>query len=270
MDGAGNFVMLAGSGDVPRAAVGAEYRLAAVRHLFPERQAGAVLDPRALSRRAGEARQAGLRLFRRAGGRIPAVQARSIRSSARTVWPGRPKRRRSSTPRTAFSISPRRATTRSSRSSKRCAGPCRRSACRCARSRSSSGRASTSSPSRRKRTCAGRHDGAVPQRREAGGAPARLSAELHVPAALAECLRQRLASAPVAARPQNREERIRFGRSRPNCCRRSAAISSAGLLAHARAGRGLRDADGQRLQALSRRELDGADPGDLGATTTAA
>ena len=47
------------SGDVPRAAVGAEHRLGAVRHRLHQRQAGAVLDPAALSRCAGKLAKAG-------------------------------------------------------------------------------------------------------------------------------------------------------------------------------------------------------------------
>ena len=78
----------------------------------------------------------------------------------------------------------------------------------------------------RERARGRRHHGAVPQRDEAGGAAARLSRELHVPAAIAQRVRQRLASASVAAR---REDRGRTRSSRTigaSCCRRSAARSS--------------------------------------------
>ena len=85
-------------------------------------------------------------------------------------------------------------------------------ACRCCRSKSSSVRASTSSPSRRSRAWRRRHHGAVSQRHEAGGAAARLSRELHVPAEIAQHVCQRLASAPVAAGSQIRPEPARLQR----------------------------------------------------------
>ena len=72
----------------------------------------------------------------------------------------------------------------------------------------------------------GRHHGAVPQRHEAGGAAARPSRQLHVPAAPAQHLRQRLASASVAARPQNRARTCSSRTTRRNCCRRSAGTIS--------------------------------------------
>ena len=49
MQGGGDFLMIADPDDLPRAAVGAANRLGAVRHLFPRRQAGAVLDAASLS-----------------------------------------------------------------------------------------------------------------------------------------------------------------------------------------------------------------------------
>ena len=50
MEGGADFLMIADPTTLPRAAVGAEDRLGAVRHLFPERRAGAVLDPASLRR----------------------------------------------------------------------------------------------------------------------------------------------------------------------------------------------------------------------------
>ena len=60
MQGGADFVMVAGSGDVPCSAVGAQNRLVAVRHLFRQWQAGAVLDAAALSRGAVPACNRGL------------------------------------------------------------------------------------------------------------------------------------------------------------------------------------------------------------------
>ena len=51
MEGGADFLMIADPDDLPRAAVGAEDRLGAVRHLFRQRPAGAVLDPPSLSQR---------------------------------------------------------------------------------------------------------------------------------------------------------------------------------------------------------------------------
>ena len=82
---------------------------------------------------------------------------------------------------------------------------------------------------------------------------------------LPNALRQRLAPAPVAAGPQIRgrmPSRHAARRSRSSPLGRAFL---AGLLANARAARCVRDAHAQRLQALSRRQYDGADPGDLGA-----
>ena len=55
MAGAGNFVMVADPATFRVLPWAQQHRLDAVRHLFPERQAGAVLDAGALSRCAGEA-----------------------------------------------------------------------------------------------------------------------------------------------------------------------------------------------------------------------
>src|SRR5215813_12430978 len=62
--------------DLPRAAVGAADGLGAVRHLFRQRQASAVLDPAPLSPRPATAGRGWLRLRRRARSRVPCVQAR--------------------------------------------------------------------------------------------------------------------------------------------------------------------------------------------------
>ncbi len=68
---------------VPRAALGAADRLGAVRHLFPERQAGAVLDAASLSASAQPARRRRLRLHRRPRSRIPCVQDRGPAARSR-------------------------------------------------------------------------------------------------------------------------------------------------------------------------------------------
>ena len=74
-----------------------------------------------------------------------------------------------------------------------------------------------------------RHHGAVPQRHEAGGAAPRLSGELHVPAEIAEHVRQRLASAPIVAGSEIGKEPVRLRRqeriavaARPALSRRPA------------------------------------------------
>ena len=81
-------------GDIPRAAVGAEYRLAALRHLFHQRQAGAVLDAAGSARRAGAARDGGVRFPRRPRSRISSVQAGESAARAGRTPPGRRKRPR--------------------------------------------------------------------------------------------------------------------------------------------------------------------------------
>ena len=81
---------------------------------------------------------------------------------------------------------------------------------------------------------AGRHHDAVPQRREADLPPARLSRDLHVPAEGGERDVQRLAPAPIAARPRHQRQRLHVRATR-SCCRRIGRHFLAGLLAHARA-----------------------------------
>ena len=249
-----------------------QHRLDAVRHLFSERQAGAVLDARALSRRAGEARE----------GRASTISpgSRSNSSCSSSIDPKLAPGRSDLAARGAggrahharLSVS-HRVALRPGRADPRSPAPDHagaRHAAALARGRAWA-RASTSSPSRRRRgLAAGRHHGAVPQRREAGGAAARLSAS-------ASCAGRACPTpSPAAGICISRCSTAKPGRTRSSRMMRSELLSPlgrhflAGLLAHARAGRGLRDADGQRLQALSRRQLDGADPGDLGATTIAA
>ena len=63
MEGAGNFVMVADPATFRVLPWAQEHRLDAVRHLFPERQAGAVLDARALSRCAGKLAESGFDFF---------------------------------------------------------------------------------------------------------------------------------------------------------------------------------------------------------------
>ena len=140
------------SGDVPRAAVGDEHRLAAVRHRLHQRQAGAVLDPAALPRRAGaSSRKAGFdycaglevefHLFKIENPRLAPEEV--------AVWPPEPPDVEPHHP--GLPVSDRVAL-RSGRADhgRAARDRRRRSACRCARRRSSSGRASTNSPSRRK------------------------------------------------------------------------------------------------------------------------
>ena len=83
MAGAGNFVMVADPGDLPRAALGQRHRLAAVRHLFPQRQAGAAVDAGALSRRAVAARRSGLSTISPASRSSSSCSSSSIRSLRR-------------------------------------------------------------------------------------------------------------------------------------------------------------------------------------------
>ena len=75
MQGGGDFLMVADPVDLSRAALGAEHRLASLRHLLRGRQAGAVLDAADSPRRLGEACGGRLRFPRRARGRIPSLQA---------------------------------------------------------------------------------------------------------------------------------------------------------------------------------------------------
>ena len=248
-----------------------EHRLGAVRHLFPERQAGAVLDARALSRRAGASSPSPASIISPASRSNSSCSSSTIRSLRPTslTWPAEAPAVEHTTHGFQYLTESRfdqvDPILEVLRKTMQALGlPLLSLEVELGPSQYEFTFAPERGLARR------RHDGAVPQRHEAGGAAARPSRELHVPAAAAQHVRQRLASAPVAARPQDRARTCSSRTTRPSCCRRSAAHYLAGLLAHARGGGGVHHADHQRLQALSRRQLDGADPGDLGAATIAA
>ncbi|KAH2809736.1 hypothetical protein KXV85_005643, partial [Aspergillus fumigatus] len=76
--------------DVPRAAVGADHGLAAVRSAFQRRPSGAIRDAQSLSRRDRKAGAARLRFRRRARGRIPSLQAGRREDGAGGCGPARP------------------------------------------------------------------------------------------------------------------------------------------------------------------------------------
>ena len=76
MEGAADVLMVADPDDVPRAAVGADDGLAALRPLFQRRPPGAVRDATSLSQGARSAGTARLRFRRGARSRIPPLQAR--------------------------------------------------------------------------------------------------------------------------------------------------------------------------------------------------
>ena len=192
------------SRDLPRSAVGAEHRLAAVRHLFHQRQAGAVLDAAALSRRAVAARHRRLRFPRRARSRIPSVQDHQPASRAGGRHLAAGARRTSACSRRAISyLTETRFDQIDAGARSDPQGRARRSACRCARSKSSLGPSQCrvhlphAERARRRR----RHD-PVPLGGEADRAAQRLSRELHVPARAAEHDVERLAPASVADREQ--------------------------------------------------------------------
>ena len=88
--------------DLPRAAVGAAYRLDAVRHRLRRRPADAAQHAPDLSPGAVVARRGGLRVLRRPRGRVPSLQAgedepRSRRCRASPANPARRPRSRCST-----------------------------------------------------------------------------------------------------------------------------------------------------------------------------
>ena len=147
MEGAADVLMVADPDDVPRAAVGAEHRLAAVRSAFRRRQAGAVRDAQSISRRCSISSPSA------ATTSSPASRSNSTSSSWKIAkmspehagQPGTPPDGQPAVARLPVSD---RAALRPDGAG---AGnhPARRrwrSACRCARSRSSSGRASANSP----------------------------------------------------------------------------------------------------------------------------
>ena len=272
MEGAGNFVMVADPATF-RVLPWADNTGWMLCDIYFPNGKPVPFSTRALYRDAlGAARQGRLRFLRRARGRIPTVQAASIRSSRPTTltWPAEAPAVEHTTH--GFQYLDRGAV-RSGRSDPRNAAQDRAGARHAAasRSRSSSARASTSSPSRRETGMArGRHHGAVSQRHEAGGAAARLSRQLHVPAAAAQH------ASPAAGICISRCSIANRARTCSSPATRAELLSPlgrhflAGLhRACARRG-GVHHADRQRLQALSRRQLDGADPGGLGAGTIAA
>ena len=87
MQGAADVLMVPDPTTLPRAALGAGDRLAVVRCLFRRRAPGAVRDPASLSIGARSARQTRLRLRRRAGSRIPHLQARRRKNVAGACGP---------------------------------------------------------------------------------------------------------------------------------------------------------------------------------------
>ena len=108
MEGGADFLMIADPADVPRAAVGAADRLGAVRHLFPQRQAGAVLDPPSLSRTLQRLAEAGFDYMAGPRGRVSRVQARQRAAQAGGRDLAGRAAARSACSRRATSISPRR------------------------------------------------------------------------------------------------------------------------------------------------------------------
>ena len=188
MEGAADVLMVADPDDLPRAAVGADHGLAAVRPPFQRRPPGAVRHAPSLSQRARSARRSAATIS------SPASRSNSTSSSSKTRsmapedagQPGAPPVGQPADARLSVSD---RAALRPDGAGAGNHPPRRRwrSACRCARSRSSSARASANSPSQPTTGLdARRHHGAVSQRREADRAPPRLSRHLHVPAEIAE------------------------------------------------------------------------------------
>ena len=237
-----------------------QHRLDAVRHLFPERQAGAVLDAAALSRRAGEACASRLRLSRRARGRIPSVQARRIRGLRPTTptWPPRAAGGR------AHHHGFQYLTEVALRSGRADPGAVWRETSQALGMPLRSLEVELG-PSQYEFTFApelglAAADTMVLFRSadEAGRAPARPSRQLHVPAAIAQRVLQRLASASVAARSR-RPARTRSSRTTERELLSPLGRHYLGGPARACARRrGVHHADHQRLQALSRRQLAGA------------
>ena len=229
MQGAGDFVMVADP---------ATFRVLPWAHntgwvlcdiVFHQRQAGAVLDAAALSRCAGQARPGRLRLLRRARGRIPSVQDREPEACAGRVatWPPEPPEVAHTTQGfqylTESALRPGRAD--HGRPAQDHAGARHAAAFARGRARSEPVRVhlrAGAGPCRR------RHHGAVPLGDEAGGAAARSSGQLHVPAEIAQRVLQRLASASVAARSQDRKPTRSSRTTSRSCFRRSAAHFSPG------------------------------------------
>ena len=207
MEGAGDFVMVADP---------ATFRVLPWAHntgwmlcdiYLPERQAGAVLDARSsIAMRWRKLAKAGFDYCAGLEVEFHLFKLDDPEACAGRSRPGRPSRRRSSTPRTASSISPRARFDQVEpimdvlRKTMQALGmPLRSLEVELGPSQYEF----TFAPERGLRRR--RHHGAVPQRHEAGGAAARPSGQLHVPAAIAQRVLQRLASASVAARPQDRK-----------------------------------------------------------------
>ena len=255
--------------DLPRAALGAAHRLDAVRHLLPRRPADAVLHARVAARALAALARARLRLRRRPRGRVPRLQAREGRSS-RTGDAGQP-----GEPPDVVAAHP--GLPVPDRAALRRDGPDPRdpahatssiSACRCARSRSSSGRARSSSPSA-PRTGLEPADTMVLFRSAVKQIAPRhgYHATFMCRPRLAERHVQRLAPAPVADRPEDRRQRLRADADAPLS---PIGTPLPGRPARARARRHrVQHADAQRLQALPAL-LARPRPRRLGRTTTAA
>ena len=106
MQGAADVLMVAGPVDLPRAALGAGDRLVAVRPAASATAAGALLHARAAAQGAREARERGLRIRRRPGGRVPRLPDHGPAPAARGRRPAGQRRRTSSCSPPATSSSP--------------------------------------------------------------------------------------------------------------------------------------------------------------------
>ena len=179
MEGAGNFVHGCRSGDLPRAAMGATTPAGCcATSTFPNGKPVPFSTRRLYRDALAMLAKAGFDYFAGPRGRIPTVQARGSEACAgRTLtWPAEAPGGRAHHARLSV---PDRVALRPGRSDHRGAAPAirRRSACRCARSRVELGPEPIRVHLRAAgRARGGRHDGAVPQRHEAGGAAARLIA----------------------------------------------------------------------------------------------
>ena len=250
MEGGGDFLLIADPTTFRVLPWAPQHRLAPVRHLLPERQAGAVLHAAALSRRSSRGSptrgfdyMAGLEvefhLFELEDPRLAPEDA---------TWPGEPP---DVEPHRAGLPAPDRGALRPGRSDRGAAAARRRGA----RPAAALGRARVRPEPVRihlraaGRPRAGRHDGAVPQRREADRAAQRPACDLHVPArACPTRFHQRLAPASVAARSNVVTQTL----SRPTIDLLSplgALVPRRAPRARARGGR-VHHADAQRLQAL--------------------
>ena len=243
------------------------HRLAAVRHLFSERQAGAVLDPRALSRRAARGlRRRGFDYLAGLEVEFHLFRLDDPRLATETLtWPAEAPAVEHTTHGFQYltearfdQVDPIVADAAQDRAGARPAAAL-------ARGRAWA-RASTSSPSRPSVGLAAA-DTMVLFRSamKQVGAAARPSGELHVPAA--DCPTRSPAAGTCISRcsTRNRGATCSCRTTRPSCCRRSAGRFSPGCSRTRGAAAAFTTPTHQRLQALSRRQLDGADPRDLGA-----